>query len=76
MGLSNQANLVWIVGHSGVEGNVRADELARLGSAATVYGSSCEGSEGLVPHRWITYNGGLNTKHFLPEPIAKWSKEL
>jgi hypothetical protein len=90
MGLRNRITLVWVPGHSGVEGNERADELARLGSSATVCGS-----EPYIPipqslcakalkdwvktkhtERWLAYDGGLHTKHFFSESPKKWSKEL
>lgn len=35
---TNVVKLVWVPGHSGVEGNMRADELARQGSTAVMVG--------------------------------------
>lgn len=37
-GLRNQITMIWVPEHSGVDGNEKADELARRGSAAVCYG--------------------------------------
>jgi ribonuclease HI len=89
-GLSNQIKLIWVPGHSNVEGNERADELARLGSTS----KEC-GPEPFVPipqslcnlalkdwiraehvRHWSRYSGGVHTKRFFEKPNSKWSRDL
>jgi len=88
MGLSNQISLVWVPGHSGVEGNERVDELAKVGSETLTEGleprlpipqSICaKAMKDWVMHthaeRWTAYDGGAHTKHFFPKPDPKWTK--
>lgn len=90
VGLRNRITLVWVPGHSGIEGNEKADELARLGSAASVFGP-----EPQIPipqslcvralrkwvrsehdKRWTAYEGGVHTKSFFPKVDEKWAREL
>lgn len=90
MGRRNRITLVWVPGHSGVDGNEKADELARTGSSASAYGP-----EPYIPipqslcakalkdwvrtkhtERWMAYEGGVHTKCFLLGPAERWSREL
>ena len=79
-----------ILGHSGVEGNEKADEIVRIGSSML----SC-GPEPQIPvpkslyvrapkdwvkakhvDRWEEYEGGMHTKCFFLKPNSQWSKKL
>jgi len=90
LGLRNQITIAWVPGQSGVDGNERADELARQGSA-----SANEGPEPHIPiphyacekavedwvraesaKSWSAYSGGEHTKLFFPAPDKKWAKAL
>ena len=90
MGLRNQITLAWAPGHSGVEGNEMADELARQGSASVsndpepvipIPNSLCNRAmrdwiRSECAKHWSAYGGGMHTKCFFPVPDEKWTKEL
>lgn len=90
VGQTNKITIVWVPGHSGVEGNELADEMARTGSSSLACGpdpqipipqSLCVRALKdwvKVKHaeRWGEYEGGRHTKSFFPKPNDKWSKEL
>ena len=90
MGLRNRIRLIWVPRHLGVEGNERADELAKAGSEALADGvepylpipqSLCvKALEDWVKmehsKRWEAYQGGAHTKRFFPKPNAEWAEKL
>ena len=74
--------LIWVPSHFGIQGNERADSLAKAGTLAdsseSPYPPLCplSHSRGLVSHaindtwahHWTDYAGGRMTKDFLPRP--------
>lgn len=72
----NNVRLMWVPGHSGIDGNEKADELARAGSSTT----PC-GPEPILPVSWATVKksvqDGLKDKsrcHFLQKSGLRHSK--
>ena len=83
-GLANQVTLVRVPGHSNVEDNERADESASVDGAepyVPIPQSLCmkavnDWVKAEHAKRWLAYEGGVHTKHFLSKPLGRWSREL
>ena len=87
---NNTIKILWVPGHSNVEGNERADELAKLGAERPMMGAEpalpiprCtvkraiwENSKKRHEQRWRECNTGRFTKSLVPSPNARLTTAL
>lgn len=90
LGRSNKVTLVWIPGHSGMEGNETADSLAREGAGSSFIGpepalgiasSTAKASilawaESKTLQHWQNLPGLVHSKAFIAGPLKSRSKKL
>lgn len=90
LGERNRVNLLWVPGHTRVDGNEKADELARQGAATTfcgpepVLGITKSSARGVITdwvknkhkQHWRDIPGNRHGKIFIKGPCPKRTEEL